>query len=70
MQSSRRRSFLSPMEREEMSYQDPSSPAAMQERGRRLRQAAVGALLDVALVPVTDDEALDALFWAGLGEAA
>lgn len=70
MQSSRRRPLLSPTEREEMALQNPDSPEAMQERGRRLRMKAIGTMLDVRAVPQTADEVLDALFWQGLGEAA
>ncbi|MHB1097811.1 MAG: hypothetical protein ACYC3F_16755 [Gemmatimonadaceae bacterium] len=46
------------------------SATAMQERGRRLRMARIGADLDVQAIPQTADEVLDALFWAALGEAA
>lgn len=70
MQSSRRRSLLSPTEREEMALQNPMSPTAMQERGRRLRMARIGADLDVRVFRMSADEVLDALFWAALGEAA
>lgn len=69
MQSSRRR-MLSPLEVEEMRLQNPDSPEAMQERGRRLRMAAIGASLDCAACPATADEVLDTLFWESVGGGA